>query len=348
MDMISLLKKTMDDGASDLHITVDSPPVLRIHGKLKLIEEESLDTEETKTLIYSILTDDQKAIFEKDKELDFSFSVTGMDRFRVNIHYQKGNVEAALRRIPQSIPGLDSLGIPPVAYELIRKPNGLVLVTGPTGTGKSTTLAALLDIINSEREELIICIEDPIEFYHSNKKSIVKQREVYSDTHSFPEALRRALRQDPDVIVVGEMRDLDTIQTTLTAAETGHLVLATLHTPDAPQTVQRIIDVFPPHQQKQVRVQLADCLQGVVSQLLLPRADGGGRILATEVLVATSGIRNLVREGEVAQIPSLIQMGAQHGMHTMDKSLKELYKQGIISREVAISKVKNIVEFENL
>ncbi len=346
--MISLLKKTMDDGASDLHITVDSPPVLRIHGKLKLIEEEPLDSEDTKTLIYSILTDDQKAIFEKDKELDFSFSVTGMDRFRVNIHYQKGNVEAALRRIPQSIPGLDTLGIPPVVYDLIRKPNGLVLVTGPTGTGKSTTLAALLDIINSEREELIICIEDPIEFYHTNKKSIVKQREVYSDTHSFPEALRRALRQDPDVIVVGEMRDLDTIQTTLTAAETGHLVLATLHTPDAPQTVQRIIDVFPPHQQKQVRVQLADCLQGVVSQLLLPRADGSGRILATEVLVATSGIRNLVREGEVAQIPSLIQMGAQHGMHTMDKSLKELYKQGIISREVAISKVKNVVEFENL
>jgi len=348
MDMITLLRTTMERGASDLHITVDSAPVLRIHGQLQLMDLPPLSTDETKALIYSILTDDQKAIFEEEKELDFSFSVTGMDRYRVNVHYQKGNVEAAMRRIPQSIPGLDTLGIPDIVYDLIRKPNGLVLVTGPTGTGKSTTLAALLDIINSEREELIICIEDPIEFYHANKKSIVKQREIYSDTHSFPEALRRALRQDPDVIVVGEMRDLDTIQTTLTAAETGHLVFATLHTPDAPQTVQRIIDVFPPHQQKQVRVQLADCLQGVVSQLLLPKADGVGRILSTEVMVATPGIRNLIREGEVAQIPSLLQMGAQHGMHTMDKSLKALYKQGIISREVAISKVKNVMEFENL
>lgn len=348
MDMITLLKTAMEEGASDLHITVNSPPVLRIHGKLKLLDMSLLASEETKLLIYSILTDDQKAIFEKDKELDFSFSVSGLDRFRVNVHYQKGSVEAALRRIPQSVPSLDDLGVPTIVEDLIKKPNGLVLVTGPTGTGKSTTLAALLDVINSERAEIIICVEDPIEFYHTNKKSIIKQREVYSDTHSFPESLRRALRQDPDVIVVGEMRDLDTIQTTLTAAETGHLVLATLHTPDAPQTVQRVIDVFPPHQQKQVRVQLADCLQGVVSQLLLPRADGEGRILATEVLVATSGIRNLIREGEVAQIPSLIQMGAQYGMHTMDKSLKEMYKKGIISRGAALSKVKNVVEFENL
>jgi twitching motility protein PilT len=214
--------------------------------------------------------------------------------------------------------------------------------------GKSTTMAAMLDVINSEREEIIICIEDPIEFFHVNKRSVVKQREVYSDTHSFPEALKRALRQDPNVIVVGEMRDLETISTTLTAAETGHLVLATLHTPDAPQTVQRIIDVFPSHQQKQVRVQLADSLQGVVSQLLLSRADGIGRILATEVMVATPGIRNLIREGEVAQIPSLIQMGAQYGMHTMDKCLKTLYKKGIITKETAISKVKNVAEFESL
>ena len=348
VDMSSLLKMTSEQNASDLHITVNSPPILRIDGDLLITDIEPLDQEATKALIYSILTDEQKAIFEKDKELDFSFAVPEMDRFRINVHYQKGSVEAALRRIPQSIPQLDELGIPLIAYDLIRKPNGLVLVTGPTGVGKSTTLAAMLDVINSEREDIIICVEDPIEFYHKNNKSVIKQREVYADTHSFPEALRRCLRQDPDVIVVGEMRDLQTIATTLTAAETGHLVLATLHTPDAPQTVQRIIDVFPPHQQKQVRVQLADCLQGVISQILLHRADNKGRILATEVMIATAGIRNLIREGEVAQIPSLIQMGAQYGMHTMDKSLKELYKKGIVSHEVAISKVKNVAEFESL
>ena len=206
----------------------------------------------------------------------------------------------------------------------------------------------MIDIINSERQEIIISIEDPIEFVYNNKKSVIKQREVYADTHSFPEALRRALRQDPDVIIVGEMRDLETISTTLTAAETGHLVLATLHTPDAPQTVQRVIDVFPPHQQKQIRIQLADSLQGVMSQLLLPCASGKGRVLATEIMIATPGIRNLIREGEIAQIPSLIQMGAQYGMHTMDKCLKQLYKEGIISKEVALMKVKNVMEFESL
>jgi twitching motility protein PilT len=206
----------------------------------------------------------------------------------------------------------------------------------------------MIDIINNERQEMIICIEDPIEFVHVNKKSIIKQREVYADTHSFPEALRRALRQDPNVIVVGEMRDLETIATTLTAAETGHLVLATLHTPDAPQTVQRIIDVFPPHQQKQIRVQLADCLQGVISQVLLPRLSAKGRTLATEVMIATAGIRNLIREGEVAQIPSMIQMGGQYGMHILDKNLKELYKKGLISKEIALTKVRNVTDFEKL
>lgn len=344
----SLIKLTMQKGASDLHLTANSPPILRIDGKVSVTELPSLTSDDTKQLIYSILNDEQKAIFEKEKELDFSFSLPDMDRFRVNVHYQKGNVEAALRRIPRVIPSLEELGLPSVAEDFIRKPNGLVLVTGPTGMGKSTTLAAMIDVINTERQEIIICIEDPIEFYHTNKQSVIKQREVYADTHSFPEALKRTLRQDPDVIVVGEMRDLETIATTLTAAETGHLVLATLHTPDAPQTVQRIIDVFPPHQQKQVRVQLADCLQGVISQLLLPRADGEGRILATEVMVATPGIRNLIREGEVAQIPSLIQMGAQYGMRTMDKCLKNLYRKGIITKEVALSKVRNKAEFESL
>lgn len=348
VNMNFLLKLTADKGASDLHITVNSPPILRVDGKLLVTDLAALSQEDTKALIYSILNDEQKALFEKDKELDFSFSMPGMDRFRVNIHYQRNNVEAAFRRIPNKLPDFDALGVPEVSYDLIRRPNGLVLVTGPTGMGKSTTLAAMLDVINMERQEMIICVEDPIEFHHLNKRSVVKQREVYSDTHSFPEALKRCLRQDPDIIVVGEMRDLETISTTLTAAETGHLVFATLHTPDAPQTVQRIIDVFPPHQQKQIRVQLADCLQGVISQLLLPKAEGKGRILATEVLIATPGIRNLIREGEVAQIPSLIQMGSQYGMHTMDKCLKELYRKGLIIREVALSKARNIMEFDSL
>jgi twitching motility protein PilT len=344
----TLLKLTMEKGASDLHITVNSPPVLRIDGKLYLTDFSVLASEDTKFLIYSILNDDQKAVFERDKELDFSCAVSGMDRFRVNVHYQRGNIEAAFRRVPEHIPSFEELGIPKIAYDFIRKPNGLILLTGPTGMGKSTTLATMIDIINTERQEMIISIEDPIEFVHKNKKSIIKQREVYADTHSFPEALKRVLRQDPNVIVVGEMRDLETISTTLTAAETGHLVFATLHTPDAPQTVQRIIDVFPPHQQKQVRIQLADSLQGVLSQLLLPRQDREGRVLATEVMIATSGIRNLIREGEIAQIPSLIQMGAQYGMYTMDRCLKDLYRKGIIGKEVALNKVRNIVEFENL
>ncbi|MCM8831967.1 MAG: type IV pilus twitching motility protein PilT [Candidatus Omnitrophica bacterium] len=348
MNINTLLKLTIEKGASDLHITTNSSPILRIYGKLYVTDLPILDSEDTKQLIYSILNDEQKAIFERDKELDFSFAPSGMDRFRVNVHYQRGNIEAAFRRIPSTIPSLEKLGLPKVVYDLISKPNGLVLVTGPTGMGKSTTLAAMIDVINNERQEVIITIEDPIEFVHVNKKSIIKQREVYSDTHSFGEALKRVLRQDPNVIVVGEMRDLETIATTLTAAETGHLVLATLHTPDAPQTVQRIIDVFPPHQQKQVRVQLADCLQGVISQLLLPRADGEGRVLATEIMIATSGIRNLIREGEIAQIPSLIQMGGQYGMYTMDKCLKDLYRKGIITKEVALSKAKNVAEFESL
>ncbi|MFC1594426.1 type IV pilus twitching motility protein PilT [Candidatus Omnitrophota bacterium] len=246
------------------------------------------------------------------------------------------------------IPSAEKLGIPKTVLDLARKPNGLVLVTGPTGVGKTTTLAIMVDLINRERECMIISIEDPIEFIHYNKKSIIKQREVYADTHSFSNALIHTLRQDPDVIIVGEMRDLETISTALTAAETGHLVLATLHTPDAPQTIERIIDVFPPHQQQQVKLQLSDCIQGVVSQLLLPRIGGQGRVLSTEIMIGTPGIRNLVREQEIEQIPTLIQTGSQYGMRTMDKSLKELYQSGIISYETAISKIKNPEEFKNL
>ncbi len=334
--------------ASDIHFTVGLPPILRIDGQLFISDLESLTKEATKALIYSMLNDERKAVFEKSRELDFSFTLSNMDRYRVNVHYQRGSVEAALRRVPKKIPSMDSLGLPPIVYDLVNKPNGMILVTGPTGTGKSTSLAAMVDYINSHRKEMIVSIEDPIEFIHENRKSIIKQREVYSDTHSFPEALKRVLRQDPDVIVVGEMRDLETISTALTAVETGHLVLATLHTPDAPQTIQRIIDVFPPHQQRQVTVQLAESLQAVISQVLIPKAEGKGRILATEVMVSTPGIRNLIRENDVAQIASLIQMGAQYGMHTMDKCLKQFYKKGLIVKEAALRKVKNLAEFENL
>jgi twitching motility protein PilT len=307
-----------------------------------------LTREESKRLIYSVLTNDQKEKFEAAWELDLSVAMQGMDRFRVNVHIQRGSVEAAFRRIPLEIPKMQDLGLPPVCSDLARKPNGLVLVTGPTGVGKTTSMAAMIDLINTERQEMIISIEDPIEFLHKNKRSIMKQREVYSDTKSFAEALRHALRQDPDVIFVGEMRDLETISTALTAAETGHLVLATLHTPDAPQTVERIIDVFPPYQQQQVKLQLADCLQGVVSQLLLPRSSGVGRVVCTEIMIGTPAIRNLVREQEIEQIPTLIQTGQQYGMRTMDKSLKELYKSGVITYETALSKAKHVEEFKNL
>lgn len=348
LDLRTLLMLTIEKKASDLHITDNAAPIIRVYGKLMHTDFPKLTKEDTKKLIYSMLNEAQKEAFEKDLELDLSLALPGLDRFRVNVHIQRGTVEAAFRRIPLIIPTVEDLGLPQIVLDLSRKSNGLVLVTGPTGVGKTTTLAAMVNLINSERENIIVCIEDPIEFLHYNKKSIIKQREVYSDTKSFAEALRHALRQDPNVIVVGEMRDLETIATALTAAETGHLVLATLHTPDAPQTVQRIIDVFPPHQQQQVRLQLSDCLQGVVSQLLLPRATGEGRVLSTEIMIGTSGIKNLIREQEVEQIPTLIQTGAQYGMRTMDKSLKDLYRAGIISYETALAKVKNPQDFRNL
>jgi twitching motility protein PilT len=348
MEIRDLFLRCIEKNASDLHLTEKEPPILRIDGKLCRTNLAVLSREELKKIIYSVLTNTQKAMFEQNLELDFSLALPGMDRFRVNLHIQKGSTEAAFRRVPLAVPRIEELGLSPVVIDLARKPNGLVLVTGPTGMGKTTTLAAMIELINNEKECLIISIEDPIEFIFTNKKSIIKQREVYADTHTFAEALRHALRQDPNVIVVGEMRDLETISTALTAAETGHLVLATLHTPDAPQTIERIIDVFSPHQQQQVKLQLADCLQGVVSQLLLPHISGRGRVLATEIMVATSGIRNLVREQELEQILTLMQTGSQYGMKTMDKSLKELFNQGLISLDVAMSKVKNIEEFKQL
>lgn len=348
MEIRDLLMLCIERQSSDLHVTDKEPPILRMDGKLTRTTFGRLSSEELKRMIYGILTNQQKEIFERDLELDFSLALPGMDRFRVNIHLQRGSVEAAFRRIPLEIPQIESLGLPLIVSELARKPNGLVLVTGPTGMGKTTTLAAMINLINNERECLIISIEDPIEFVYSNKKSIIKQREVYSDTHTFASALRHALRQDPNVIVVGEMRDLETIQTALTAAETGHLVLATLHTPDAPQTVERIIDVFPPHQQQQVKLQLSDCLQGVISQLLLPHSSGKGRVLATEIMIGTPGVRNLIREQEIEQIPTMMQTGSQFGMKTMDKSLKELTQKGFITLDIAMSKVKNIEEFKQL
>ncbi|MDD5108935.1 MAG: type IV pilus twitching motility protein PilT [Candidatus Omnitrophica bacterium] len=348
MEIRDLLLMCNENGASDLHITENEPPVLRVDGRLLRTQLEKLDKQSLKKMIYSVLSNTQKEIFERELELDFSLALPDLDRFRVNVHLQKGSVEAAFRRIPREIPAVEKLGLPKIISDLARRPNGLVLVTGPTGMGKTTTLAAMIDLINGERECMITCIEDPIEFIYANKKSIVKQREVYSDTHSFADALRHALRQDPNVIVVGEMRDLETISTALTAAETGHLVLATLHTPDAPQTISRIIDVFPPHQQTQVKLQLSDCLQGVISQLLLPHASGKGRVLATEVMIATASIRNLIREQQIEQIPTMMQTGLQYGMNTMDSCLKELTQKGLITLDMAMSKVKNREEFKQL
>lgn len=348
MEIRDLLLMCIEKNASDLHVTENEPPILRIDGRLIRMPLEVLNKPDLKKMIYSILSNSQKEVFERELELDFSLALPGLDRFRINIHLQRGAVEGAFRRIPIEIPTVEKLALPQIITDLARKPNGLVLITGPTGMGKTTTLAAMINLINSERQCLITCIEDPIEFVHTNKKSIIKQREVYADTHSFAQALRHALRQDPNVIVVGEMRDLETISTALTAAETGHLVLATLHTPDAPQTVSRIIDVFPPHQQQQVKLQLSDCLQGVVSQLLLPCASGQGRVLATEIMIATSSIRNLIREQQIEQIPTMMQTGMQYGMNTMDKCLKDLAQRGIISMDVAMAKVKNKEEFRQL
>lgn len=344
IELRELLLASISQNASDLHLTNAMPPVLRIDGDLLSLPYDALNEDSLKKMIYGILTDTQKVQFEEQKELDFSLAMTGLDRFRVNVHQQRGSVEAAFRRIPLFIPTVDDLQLPPVIGTLARKTNGLVLVTGSTGMGKSTTLAAMVQLINTEKRCLVMSIEDPIEFLHTNKKAIIKQREVYKDTHSFSEALKRCLRQDPDVIVVGEMRDLETISTVLTAAETGHLVLATLHTPDAPQTIERIIDVFPPYQQQLVRQQLASCLQGVVSQRLMPRASGKGRALGLEIMVATPAIRNMIREEAVEQIPTAMQTGAQFGMKTMDRSLKELVEAGHISLDIALTNAKNVEE----
>src|SRR6187397_247596 len=331
-----LLGALLEKGGSDLHLTAGSPPMVRVHGELEAIGEyPSLTPRALQGMVYAILPQKLRERFEQELELDMSYSLVGKARFRVNVYLQRDAVGAVFRVIPFEIKGLDDLGLPPVAADLARFPRGFVVVTGPTGSGKSTTLAAMVDVVNRERAGHIMTVEDPIEFLHNHKMAVVNQREIGEDTHSFASALKHVLRQDPDVILVGEMRDLETISTALTAAETGHLVFATLHTQDAPQSVDRIIDVFPPAQQGQVRAQLAIGLQGIVTQTLVPTADGAGRTVACEILVPTPGVRNLIREGKTHQIYSLIQTGGQHGMQTMDASLAGLVAHGRITMAAA-------------
>ncbi len=344
-----LLKTMIEKGASDLHVTTGTPPQLRIDGSLVPLKLPPLMPQETKQLCYSILTEDQKVKFEQNNELDLSFGVRGLSRFRANIFMQRGAVAGAFRAIPFKILTFEELGLPPVIVELSNKPRGLVLVCGPTGAGKSTTLASIIDKINSEKRHHIVTIEDPIEYLHPNKLCVVNQREVGSDTVGFKDALKYILRQDPDVVLVGEMRDLETISAALTISETGHLVFATLHTNTAVQTINRIVDVFPTHQQPQVRAQLSFVLQGVIVQQLLPRSDGPGRALALEIMIPTPAIRNLIREDKVHQIYSHMQMAQdRYQMLTFNQSLFNLCSRGLISMDEAIGRSSDQEELRNM
>ncbi len=348
-DFADILLKVVEHKASDLHITSGAPPTIRVRGALVPLDGMPILTPtDTREIVYAILSSSQRQALETHWQLDFAYSVPGVGRFRVNTFFQRGTLGAAFRLIPSETVPIEQLGLPPVIREFAKRPRGIVLVTGPTGSGKSTTLASLINEINETRDEHILTIEDPIEFLHSHKRCIVNQRELGQDAPSFGLGLKAALRQDPDVILVGEMRDMETIGTALTAAETGHLVFATLHTQDAPQTIDRIIDVFPPTQQGQVRAQLAIGLQGVVTQTLLPTADGQGRCVAAEVLIPTPGVRNLIREGKTHQIYSLIQTGAEHGMQTMDSSLAGLVRDGQITMKTAESRSSQPVELRRL
>jgi twitching motility protein PilT len=334
-----LLEQMVARGASDLHVTVGTPPAIRLRGYLERIDGiEPLTAEDTQLLLYRVLNSEQQKQLEIKRQLDFAYAVPGLARFRVNVFFQRESLGAAFRVIPHDIKSLEELGLPPSLHEFTQKPRGLVLVTGPTGSGKSTTLAAIIDEINRTRSEHILTIEDPIEFVHKHKKCIVNQREIGPDAVSFGEALRAALRQDPDVILLGEMRDLETISTALTAAETGHLVFGTLHTQSASSTVDRIIDVFPAEQQEQVRIMIAGSLQGVVTQALLPTADGHGRVAALEVLFPDDAVRNLIRQGKVEQIYTIMQTGTAKGMQTMEQALAELVQRGVVTVETALSR----------
>ncbi len=338
-DFAAVLNRMVELGASDVHLTPGFPPAIRVRGQITSIEgQEPLTPQQTREVVYSILNDDQRKRFENNMQLDFAYAIPNVARFRVNCFFQRGAISAAFRFIPDQIKSLAELGLPPVLEEFTRKPRGFVLVTGPTGSGKTTSLAAMLDAINAEREEHILTIEDPIEFMHPHRRCIVNQREIGADAPDFAQALKAALRQDPDVILVGEMRDLETISTALTAAETGHLVFATLHTQSTAQTVDRIIDVFPAGQQAQVRMQLSIALQGIVTQQLLPTADGLSRVCACEVLVPSPAIRNLIREGKTHQIYSAIQTSGAAGMQTMDAHLAQLVRQNRITQKLAESR----------
>jgi len=344
-----LLAKVLDMGASDLHLTSGARPAVRVHGRLSQLEEYPvLVPNEVQAMVYAILTQRQRERLESELELDTAHNMPGQARFRLNVYFQRDSVGAAFRLIPYDIKPLDSLGIPPQVGNFAHLARGFVLVTGPTGSGKSTTLAALVDQANRERNEHIMTVEDPIEFLHAHKGCLVNQREVGEDTRSFANALKHVLRQDPDIILVGELRDLETISIALTAAETGHLVFATLHTQDAPQTVDRIIDVFPTNQQQQVRVQLAGTVQGVLCQQLLPTPDGQGRVVATEVMVATPAVRNLIREGKTHQIYSALQAGAKHGMQTMDQCLAELVRRNRVTYDLALERCHHVEDFNRL
>ncbi len=336
MDITDLLIQTRDRGASDLHLTVGSKPTMRINGKLTRLPLSQLRREEIHTMLYDLLADEQKAHFEATHDLDFSLELGGIGRFRVNAFLGRLGEGVVLRLIPSKIQTLDELGFPAILKDLADEEQGFVLITGPTGAGKSTTLAAMVDHMNNTREDHVITIEDPIEFVHDHRKCNINQREVGPHTMSFTAALRAALREDPDIILVGEMRDLETIGLALTAAETGHLVLSTLHTNNAAQTISRIVDVFPPYQQEQIRIQLADSLLGVVAQTLVPTMDGSTRVAAMEIMVATPAIRNLIRENKVHQIPSAIQTGARDGMQSLDQSLKALVKTQKITNDEAL------------
>jgi len=333
-----LLKTMLEMGGSDLHITNNSPPQIRVDGKLRALDMPPLTTVETKQLAYSVLTDNQKHRFEESLELDFSFGIKNLARFRANNFMQRGAVAAVYRTIPYEIRSFKELGLPAVIAQVCDKPRGLVLVTGPTGSGKSTTLAAMLDKINKERREHIITIEDPIEYLHNHQGCLVNQREIHSDTHSFTNALRAALREDPDVVLIGEMRDLETIESALRIAETGHLTFATLHTNSAAQTINRIVDVFPAHQQPQIRAQLSFVLEGIMCQSLLPKASGSGRVLAMEIMIPNSAIRNLIREDKIHQLYSTMQTGQEkHGMQTFNQALATLYFKKQITLQLALA-----------
>jgi len=345
----AFLREMVERGGSDLHLTQASPPQIRLHGSLEPLAHPPLSPTDTRNLCYSLLTEAQKKKFEESLELDFSFGIRGVARFRGNLYLQKGAIGGAFRTIPHEMPALAKLGLPPAVERLCNLPRGLVLVTGPTGSGKSTTLAAMIDKINRERHDHIVSVEDPIEFVHEHKSCLVNQRELFADTLTFPEALKHVLRQDPDIVLIGEMRDLETIEAALVVAETGHLVFSTLHTNSAVQTINRVIDVFPPHQQAQVRAQLSLVLEGVISQQLLPRRDGRGRCLAAEVMIPNAAIRNLIREEKVHQLYSQMQVGQnKHGMQTMTQALVALVQQNYISPEEAMGRATEIEEMRQV